>query len=846
MDWFGNIFSGQGPRQRHIVRTNVLHEDDGTYIYNGGPIDPQHRLKIRHVLVSNFVREIKNDSFCKCHGLISVKILPEIQTITKKLLQASDDDTHTDDNHNDNEKNSQDDGIDNDDDDDGNKSEKKTTSTLSETETLTISILNLERIGDFAFCGCKHLTSIEFVVSSSSKASVSSSVPIYDYSNFRCIGKFAFWHCSSLDHFQFPKSSSSNLTSLKLLSSPSSSSSSSLASINNNNNNNNNKNVFVDIGTSAFYFCTSLSSIDIPDGVTHIAKRTFASCYALRQVTLSKSIVDIGECAFSDCFGLTTIVFPTEEGDDEDNDGTSVSKVETKNNPYDDSDESEPLSSCCHPTTSTSKEMEKKTSRKKARTIIIGDFAFRSCSSLRKLILPNSISQIGECAFGGCTSLKHIQLPNDERFRSIHRRAFLNCSSLEYIHIPESIGTIEEWTFHGCIVLQNIHLPTSIQYIAKRAFENCSTLKSMTVPSNVKSIGDRAFLHCSSLSTFEFVSTEQESKTNTTAIPATTKVPPSQHSQLEEIGNYSFYGCSSLQNIYIPNQTKDIGNYAFQDCDQLQRIRIPISLQNLGNGTFIGCPSLKTMMVSSGDMILNETRSMQLYCDLLRGGLTFLQKRKNHQHHHSSIAKNEQEGNDTNTHKDDQKKKKCKPVAYPAALWSLIFYRALKTMEISHDEFKSKKQTRNHHPQPRQQQHIQVERGEADSNNDERMNSAERIRRIDVVYNLLVQGAASEILQNMQQQNQQPTKKMTEKWQSSTSLLYSVFRPVTNVQEGLTRLMFTPTNSTMGMILFATTTVAIVVWASSVYLLPKNDSTTCPVVIAPSSTGGGGSGGGKQ
>ena len=60
-----------------------------------------------------------------------------------------------------------------------------------------------------------------------------------------------------------------------------------------------------------------------------------------------------------------------------------------------------------------------------------------------------------------------------------------------------------------------------------------------------------------------------------------------------EIGDYAFYGCSSLTNIEIPNSVTTSGWYAFLECISLTNITIPNSVISIGSDAFDGCSSLQ-------------------------------------------------------------------------------------------------------------------------------------------------------------------------------------------------------------------------------------------------------------
>ena len=224
------------------------------------------------------------------------------------------------------------------------------------------------------------------------------------------------------------------------------------------------------IGNYAFYNCTSLESITIPEGVTSIGLGVFENCSDLASVTIPDSVTEIGDGAFYDCESLASITIP---------DGVTS----------------------------------------------IGDSAF-GCTSLTSITIPNSVTSIGAYAFAYCSSLAEFNgkfasedgrclivdgvlysfapaglteytIPNN--VTSIGDYAFSSCSRLESVTIGNGVTSIGEYAFYGCWSLVNISIPNGVTSIGMYAFEYCSSLVSVTIPEGVTSIGMYAFCYCSSL-----------------------------------------------------------------------------------------------------------------------------------------------------------------------------------------------------------------------------------------------------------------------------------------------------------------------------------------------------------
>ena len=195
------------------------------------------------------------------------------------------------------------------------------------------------------------------------------------------------------------------------------------------------------------------------------------------------------------------------------------------------------------------------------------------------IVVPHGVESIQEKAFSGCSSLTSITLP--DTVTSIHDKAFAGCSSLTSINIPSSVTTLGNDVFSACSALTSIVLPESISSIGGEAFYGCSSLTSIKIPSSVVTIGWGAFNGCVSLSSVTF----------------------GRSSKLKTIGDWSFFGCSSLgtaHGITLPQSLTRIGDYAFKSCSSLRSINIPHNVGTIGSQAFRGCSSLTSIAIPHG------------------------------------------------------------------------------------------------------------------------------------------------------------------------------------------------------------------------------------------------------
>ena len=144
----------------------------------------------------------------------------------------------------------------------------------------------------------------------------------------------------------------------------------------------------------------------------------------------------------------------------------------------------------------------------------IEDYAFRGCSGLTSVTIPNSVESIGDYAFSDCSGLTSVTIPNS--VTSIGSQAFSDCSDLTSVTIPNSVTSIGDYAFRGCSDLTSVTIPNSVTSIGKYAFALCSGLTSVTIPNSVTSIGDEAFYGCDNLRTIISLSVTPPSCFNNT------------------------------------------------------------------------------------------------------------------------------------------------------------------------------------------------------------------------------------------------------------------------------------------------------------------------------------------
>ena len=205
----------------------------------------------------------------------------------------------------------------------------------------------------------------------------------------------------------------------------------------------------------------------------------------------------------------------------------------------------------------------------------IGYNAFRSCSSLTSVTIPNSVISIKSYAFHNCSNLTKINVDPENTYYSSNEGVLYNKDATRLLRcpqkkssvtIPNSVTFIGGAAFEGCSSLTSVTIPNSVTSIGGSAFYSCGSLTSVTIPNSVTSIGDYAFYSCGSLTSV--------------TIP----------SSVTSIGRYAFGSCGSLTSVTIPSSVTSIGGYAFGSCGSLTSVTIPNSVTSIGDNTFLNCP----------------------------------------------------------------------------------------------------------------------------------------------------------------------------------------------------------------------------------------------------------------
>ena len=233
----------------------------------------------------------------------------------------------------------------------------------------------------------------------------------------------------------------------------------------------------------------------------------------------------------------------------------------------------------------------------------IGDDAFRGCSALKKVTIPQSVTSIGDSAFAGCHNLDSVTI--NDAATSIGNRAFTECPLTTTLSLGKKITTIGDEAFYDCRGLTSVTIPPSVTSIGKKAFLQCIHLKTLSfgenIKTNIETIGDDVFYYC----------IELESVTIPQSVTSIGNDAFGQCHDLQSltikdaatsIGHRAFLGCTSLETISLGENIKTIGYHAFNSCTSinLTNVTIPENVTTIRPGTFDYCTHLEYIMLPAG------------------------------------------------------------------------------------------------------------------------------------------------------------------------------------------------------------------------------------------------------
>lgn len=424
----------------------------------------------------------------------------------------------------------------------------------------TIVITGGSRVSNYAFYGMSSVKSISIPdsVTSFGRSSFQNCAALTENvmtDNITDIGDYAFANCTGIKKAVFGKSTAN-------------------------------------VGAYAFMGCTSLTDVIVPEPVLTVGDHAFESCSALKTADIKSKDVKLGSFLFNKCQSLEKLTLPFA--------GYSLADVEKPNSGANLIDL---FNDDCGDSTYKSQASSGYTRYvpKSLETIVITggsripNYAFYGMSSLKEIVLPDSLSGLGSYSFCGCSGLE--ENPMTETIETIGTHAFENCTGIKDIYIGKSVDTIGDYAFSGCTGLENVTVPSNVNTMGSYVFNDCSALKNAVISDGVSSIGSFMFNKCSSLEaiTLPFagykLSDVNKDGSSAFLIDLFNDDAGDSTYKSSSPSGYSRYVPNTLRSITVTGGER-IPNKAFANLSSVEDITIPNTIANIGNGAFSGCEAV--------------------------------------------------------------------------------------------------------------------------------------------------------------------------------------------------------------------------------------------------------------
>lgn len=291
------------------------------------------------------------------------------------------------------------------------------------------------------------------------------------------------------------------------------------------------------------------------------------------------------------------------------------------------------------------------------KSYMIGDGSSNSKNALTSIInydfvlyVPEEyngkvVNKIGNYAFSRASNLTKLQISNN--IITIGAWTFLGCNKFKLLEIPDNVQIITADAFHDCSGIENVQIGKGVKSIGGNAFVNCDSLKKVIYNNESTAIASNGF-NCKNWTEIEI---NDDSKTfkvidnvlysydlsKIIKVPTGYKGNFEMIDSVENIGNWSFFGCTKLRKVKFGSNIKNIdaGSFwsctsleevenldkvktiavdAFHNCPKLNNVIINEDVNYIGGNAFVSCDELKTVIINSPVIVKNITSANSCGC----------------------------------------------------------------------------------------------------------------------------------------------------------------------------------------------------------------------------------------
>ncbi len=387
-----------------------------------------------------------------------------------------------------------------------------------------------------------------------------------------------------------------------------------------------------EIGDYAFFGCSNLKSIVIPDAITSLGSYAFSGCNALTSAKIGNGLETISEGVFSGCSSLSAITIPqavTTIGNYVFYNCTSLTKftiADSERTLTIGSNGSSPIfSSCPLDYVYIGRDISYQTGSN------YGYSPFYRNTSLRAVKITDKETEISENEFYGCTNLQQVEI--GDGVTTIGNWAFSGCSSLKYFAFGTQVATIGQEAFSDCTAIEEIISKAQVApYCGSQALDDINKWEcKLYVPKGCMAVYEAADQWKDFFFKEEGKDTPPQEDDNSDGdliytikddgslevtgvkigttmveIPSTFTIDGKEY-QVTSIGEAAFHQNSTIESVVLPNSITSIGEIAFGACFNLKSINIPNSVTEIGDGTFYGCESLTSINIPDGIKRIGES-----------------------------------------------------------------------------------------------------------------------------------------------------------------------------------------------------------------------------------------------
>ena len=387
-----------------------------------------------------------------------------------------------------------------------------------------------------------------------------------------------------------------------------------------------------DMGDYAFYGCSGLSSLDLPAGVSTINRFVFAGCSNIEAVTIPVTVKNVYSSAFARCTGIRQVTI---------DDSQEELVIKYYYDPYRDTNAGDLFENSAIEKMYVGRDI----------TLENPDYRIAVSSYLGSLTISGNVTKVGNIFGDASHTDTGSQTPNtpeliiedSEEPLLVSEGAFLDIKGSDYYMyvgrnlkkdtefksspfsyylssvefgpnvteiIPYMFDECCWYTIYGDVIegLTEVLIDGDIESIGESAFADCGALARFDVPESVTFIGDNAFNGCIGLAYFDIpAATDYVGASAFEGCTGLTSLRFGSGSELGDIADRTFYGCTGLLSVTLPENVTEIGGSAFYGCTGLLSMTLPESVATIGESAFYGCSSLSVLSLGESLETIGES-----------------------------------------------------------------------------------------------------------------------------------------------------------------------------------------------------------------------------------------------